>query len=127
MTAISDLTHAHTHPRRSAGAHRGGFTLPNPTRQARAGAVVAARWGQRVATTTGRVTWAGAAAAAAFVLAVAAPPARAALADAKTLAGYWPGLAGLACLVRAAAELGPGPGWATAGVALLLVGAVART
>lgn len=62
----------------------------------------------------------------AVAVAVAGPPARAAWADAKTLAGYWPGVAGLGCLVKAAALVDPAAGWVAAGVALLLVGAVAR-
>lgn len=120
---MSDLTHAH----RSAGAHRGGMTWPLPAARVRASRVAAARWARRAATTTGRAARTVAVTAVTFTFVAAAPPARAAWADVKTLAGYWPGLAGLACLVRAATELGPGAGWAAAGVALLLVGAVART
>lgn len=120
---MSDLTHAH----RSAGAHRDRPALTVPTQRVTAAGRAVARRAGRTATATTRATRAGTTAAFAFAFAVVGPPARAAWNDARTLAGYWPGLAGLACLVRAATELGPGPGWAAGGVALLLIGAVART
>lgn len=123
MTAVSDLTHAH----RSVGAHRGRPGLTFPTRRAAAAVTGPARWTGRAARSSARVARVGVVAAVTFALTVAGPPVRAAWDDTKTLAGYWPGVAGLGCLVKAAAMFDPAAGWVAAGVALLLVGAVART
>ena len=116
--AFTDLLQAraaHTHV-----THRAPAGLAGAARAAGPRVSAAAGSGRRHVTSAALVVVAG------LLWLTRTPTARAAAADVRVLAGYWPGLAGLACLVRAAAEFGPAAGWAAAGVALLLVGAVAR-